>query len=341
MKEKINNLTIKTLARQLGLSVSTVSKAISDSHEISALTKQRVNELAQKLNYVPNPYASSLRTRNSKTIGVVIPEVADSFFAQAINGIESVAQEKGYHVLIYLTHESFEREKKILKDFESGRVDGVLLSISKETTQSDHIDALMNKGIPLVFFDRVLEEVATTKITTNDYESAYKATTHLIKNGCKKILFLSFSHSLSISEKRLNGYKKALLEHQLKFTDNNILFFNNDAKKDYLRLKKKLQSSRRPDAIVASVEKLALPVYQVCGDLQLSIPEDVQLICFSNVDTAAFLHPPLTTITQPAFEMGKTAASTLVKVLARKKFELPDEEIIIPAVLVLRKSVKG
>ena len=341
MKQQRNNLTIKMLAKELGLSVSTISKAIRDSHEISNETKQRVNALVEELDYVPNPYASSLGSRNSKTIGVVLPEVTDSFFAQAINGIESVAQEKGYHVLIYLTHESFEREKKILKDFESGRVDGVLLSISKETTESNHIDALMNKGIPLVFFDRVLEEVATTKITTNDYDSAYMATTHLIKNGCKKILFLSFSDSLSISQKRLNGYKKALLENQLKFTDNNILSFNNDAKKDYLRLKKKLQSPKRPDAIVASVEKLALPVYQACEELQFRIPDNVQVISFSNVDTAAFLNPPLTTITQPAFEMGKAAAALLVKVLGRKNFELVNEEIIIDATLVFRKSTKG
>ncbi|MBC7511120.1 MAG: LacI family DNA-binding transcriptional regulator [Ferruginibacter sp.] len=341
MKQQRNNLTIKMLAKELGLSVSTISKAISNSHEISDSTKKRVNTLVQKLNYIPNPYASSLGSRNSKTIGVVLPEVTDSFFAQAINGIESVAQEKGYHVLIYLTHESFEREKKILKDFESGRVDGVLLSISKETTESNHIDALMNKGIPLVFFDRVLEEVATTKITTNDYDSAYMATTHLIKNGCKKILFLSFSDSLSISQKRLNGYKKALLENQLKFTDNNILSFNNDVKKDYLRLKEKLQSPKRPDAIVASVEKLALPVYQACEELQFRIPDNVQVISFSNVDTAAFLNPPLTTITQPAFEMGKAAAALLVKALGRKNFELVNEEIIIDATLVFRKSTKG
>ena len=326
------------LAKQLGLSVSTISKAIRDSHEISNSTKERVNALVKKLNYIPNPYASSLGSRNSKTIGVVLPEVTDSFFAQAINGIESVAQEKGYHVLIYLTHESFEREKKILKDFESGRVDGVLLSISKETIQCNHIDALMNKEIPLVFFDRVFDEVATTKITTNDYDSAYMATTHLINNGCKKILFLSFSNTLSISNKRLNGYKNALLKHDLKFTENNILNFGNDVKRDHLLLKKKLQSTKRPDGILASVEKLALPVYQACEDLQLNIPDDIQVISFSNVDTAAFLNPPLTTITQPAFEMGKTAAIALVKALERKNFELADEVIVIPSTLTERKS---
>ncbi|MEJ7587270.1 MAG: LacI family DNA-binding transcriptional regulator [Ferruginibacter sp.] len=237
----MKKLTIKMLSKQLGLSVSTISKAIRDSHEISSETKQRVNALVEKWNYVPNPYASSLRQRNSKTIGVVIPEVVDSFFAQAINGIESIAREKRYHVLIYLTHEKYEREKMILKDFESGRVDGVLMSVSRETTNSDHIADLMNMGVPVIFFDRVPEGIQTTKITTNDYESAYEATTHLVKKGCRQILFLSFSNSLSISANRLTGYKNALLDNGLKVLDKNMITFNNDPKTDHLLLKKKLK----------------------------------------------------------------------------------------------------
>jgi LacI family transcriptional regulator len=338
MKEKVTNVTIKMLANQLGLSISTVSKAISDSHEISAATKQRVNDLVEKLNYKPNPYASSLRTKNSKTIGVVLPEVADSFFAQAINGIESVAEEKGYHVLIYLSHESFEREEQILKDFESGRVDGVLISVAKETVQHKHIDSLVEKKIPLVFFDRVIDEVATTKIITDDHQAAYTATDHLIKQGFQQILFLSFSQTLSISGKRLEGYKKTLLDNKLKFADNNVLKFSGDAKKDNRRLLKKLMSMKKGIGVLASVEKLALPVYQACEELKLRIPEDVGLISFSNLDSAAFLHPPLTTITQPAFEMGKAAAALLVKALERKNFELTDEEIVIPSILIIRKS---
>ena len=143
----MDKLTIKTLAKELQLSVSSVSKALRDSHEISAETKQRVLALADKLNYTPNPYASSLRKRKSKTIGVVIHEVVNSFFSQAINGIEYVAKQKGYHVLIYLTHEDFENEKAILKDFESGRVDGVLLSVSRQTTDCTHIQELIDKDV--------------------------------------------------------------------------------------------------------------------------------------------------------------------------------------------------
>jgi LacI family transcriptional regulator len=336
----MNKVTIKVLARQLGLSVSTISKAIRDSHEISADTKLRVNELVEKLNYVPNPYASSLRKHNSKTIGVVIPEVVDSFFAQAINGIESVAGDKGYHVLIYLSHENFERERTILKDFESGRVDGVLMSVSRETTRGDHIKELMNKGVPLVFFDRVFEEIDTARITTNDLESAYLATTHLLSKGCRQVLFLSFSNSLSISNNRLMGYKRALMEQGMDVNEKNILSLNNDPKTDCLLLKKKLRSSKRADGILASVEKLAITCYQACADLHLSIPGDIQVISFSNLETAAFLDPPLTTIAQPAFEIGKTAASILVKALGRKKTELQKDELVIPSKLVIRRSTK-
>src|SRR5258706_5744658 len=191
----MGNTTIKILAKELKLSVASVSKALRDSHEISNETKQKVLALARQLNYVPNPYASSLRKRVSKTIAVVLPEVADSFFSLAINGIESVAQEKGYHVLIYLTHESFAREKAILNEFKSGRVDGILMSVSGETCDSDHIKEVTAAGIPVVFFDRICEDVATVKIITDDFESGYNAATHLIEKGCKKIAFLSISAS--------------------------------------------------------------------------------------------------------------------------------------------------
>src|SRR5678815_1034417 len=162
------NVTIRDLAEQLNLSVATISKALTDSYEISPETKQRVSELAKKLNYSPNPYASSLRKRSSKTIAVVLPEVADSFFSLAINGIESVAHDKGYHVLIYLTHESFQREEAILKEFQSGRVDGILMSVSGETCTSDHIKEVIAAGMPLVFFDRVCEAVSYTHLRAHE-----------------------------------------------------------------------------------------------------------------------------------------------------------------------------
>lgn len=336
----MDKLTIKTLAKELQLSVSSVSKALRDSHEISAETKQRVLALAEKLNYTPNPYASSLRKRKSKTIGVVIPEVVNSFFSQAINGIELVAKEKGYHVLIYLTHENFENEKSILKDFESGRVDGVLLSVSRQTTNCLHIQELIDKEIPIVFFDRVFNEVNTVKVTTNDFESAYTATNHLIKSGCKNPAFLSIISNLSIISSRIDGYKKALEENGITFTEQNIINCNTDWEYNYNTILQKLQAPTKPDGILSSIETLSVIIYKVCEDLQLNIPTDLQIISFSNLDTASFLNPPLTTITQPAYEIGQHAASTLVKALEKKNFIMPSETVVIPSVLIIRKSTR-
>lgn len=334
----MSSTTIKILAKELNLSVATVSKALRDSYEISNETKQKVLALAEKLNYVPNPYASSLRKRESKTIAVVLPEVADSFFSQAINGIESVAQDKGYHVLIYLTHESFDREENILKEFQSGRVDGILISVSGETSHSDHIKKAMASGIPVVFFDRVCEDVATARVITDDFECGYKAARHLAEQGCKKIAYLSASSSLSISNNRMQGFQKALSDLGFKNNQSEVIICGNDADENYQIIKKVLQKKERPDGIIASVEKFTSSIYIACHELGLTIPNNVKVISFTNLQTALILNPPLTTITQPAFEMGKAAATVLFKALGGKTFKMEDERVVIPSALHIRNS---
>src|SRR5688572_11634081 len=336
----MKTINIKELAGELKLSVSTISKALHDSYEISEETKQRVLETASRLNYIPNPYASSLRGRKSKNIALVIPEVADSFFSLAINGIESVAKENGYHVLICLTHENFCNEKTILKEFQCGRVDGVLMSVSRETTQSDHIRDLISNGVPLIFFDRVFEDVDTTQITTDDLESSRTATAHLLQQGCTRIAFLGISKSLSINNKRLEGYLQALEEHKIIPDEKHIIDCTNDTKQNYQIIKKLLQRKNKPDGIIATVEKLTPPVYQVCSELKINIPEELKVICFSNLETASILNPSLTTITQPAFEMGKTAASLLFKSLKKTNSKLTKQSIVIPSILIARDSTR-
>jgi LacI family transcriptional regulator len=331
-------VNLKKLATELQLSVSTVSKALMNSHEISIETKERVLLLAKQLNYIPNPYASSLRRKTSKTIAVVIPEVADSFFSIAINGIEAVAQSKGYHVLIYLTHESFEKEKAILNDFQSGRVDGVLMSLTSETVDTAPIHNLHAKGIHVIFFDRVCEEIETAKITTDDFESGYKATQHLIERGCRKIAFLCFSKSLSISNKRMGGYKKALTDHNIAINEADLVFCTNDDAYNHALLLKSMGQKKHPDGIIASVEKLTTTAYLVCKELKLSIPDDVKVVSFSNLQSAPILNPALTTITQPAFDMGKTAAALLFRALEKPGFSLKKESHIIPSTLIVRDS---
>lgn len=332
---------MKLLAKELGLSVSTVSKVFTDSHEISEQTKQKVLAMAKQFNYVPNPYASSLRKRKSKTIAVVLPEVADSFFSAAINGIESIAREKGYHVLIYLTHELYEREQAILADFQSGRVDGVLISVSNETTNDVHIREMIQRGIPVVFFDRVCEDMATTRITTNDRESGFQATRHLVEQGCRHIAYLTISDSLSISKNRLNGCRQALTAHRLNFRDNDLVMCTNSDTENRDILKQLLQRKDRPDGLIASVEKLTAGVYLACRELKMAIPRDVKVISFSNQSTAPILNPSLTTITQPAFAMGKAAASALFTYLKRNGQQLKPETIVIPSVLMPRESTTG
>ncbi|TWF38784.1 LacI family transcriptional regulator [Chitinophaga polysaccharea] len=331
----MENVTIRMLAERLQLSTATISKALNNSHEISEETRQRVLALAAELNYVPNPYASSLRKKASNTIAVVIPEVADSFFAEAINGIEAVAQEKGYHVLIYLSHENSQKEQTILKDFQSGRVDGVLISVTTETTATGLEQLVRDK--PVVFFDRVCEEVKAAKITTDDATAAYRATTHLIAGGCRRIGLLSASRQLSISNKRAEGFQQALLDHQLPLLPNAITYCYNESAANYQLLKTAFLENDY-DGIIATTEKLSTAVYEVCEALQWRIPEDLQVIGFSNLSTARFLNPSLTTITQPAFEMGKAAATLLFRALKSNNFPLQQQQEVIPSSLIARNS---
>jgi len=337
----MGNVTIRILARKLQLSTATVSKALTDSHEISEKTKQRVLALAAELNYTPNPYASGLRKKKSRTIAVVLPEVADSFFAQAIDGIESIAQEKGYHVLIRLTHESAAKERSILHDLQGGRADGVLMSVSAATEDSSPIRELQDKGIPLVFFDRVSEDIETAKVVTDDGESAYAATRHLIQNGCRRIVLLSVSTTLSIINQRIAGYRKALSDHHMPLRDSDIVICSSDATDNDQVLKSLLGGAEPPDGFIATVEKLVPPVYLACQELQLRIPDQVKVIGFSNLPSAPLLSPSLTTITQPAFEMGKAAAALLFKALERDQFNLVEQNMVIPSLLVVRGSTKN
>jgi len=333
----MSSVTIKQLAERLQLSTATISKALGDSHEISEGTKKRVQALAKELNYIPNAYAGSLRHNKSKTIAVLIPEVTDSFFSLALNGIEEVALEKGYHTLIYLTHEKLVREEAILKTLVGGRVDGVIMSLTVETDSFDHINGFM-RHLPVVFFDRVCPEIDTAKITTDDFECGYKATQHLTETGCRKIVLLSISNSLSIISERTKGFKKAIAEYNLNEDDCPIVNCTEDPQHNYELIKQMMQGANRPDGILATVEKLTTEIYLVCQHLNINIPEEVKVVCFSNQPSAIILTPSLTTITQPAFEMGRVAATTLLKLLKNNTLKLKDECTIIPSKLIIRNS---
>lgn len=332
-------ITIKQIAADLKLAVSTVSKALGDSHEISPETKARVFAYATKMDYKPNPYASSLKRGKSRNIAVVLPEVSDSFFSSAIDGIEKVAQEKGYHVMVYLTHEDVAREASIIREFRNGRVDGVLISVSAGEKKPEHLNDLSSVDLPVVFFDRVYEEFQATNVVTNDFESGYAAARHLISKGCKRLSFLSLEGSLGIIHNRQQGFQKALEESSIGTTKDTIITLGNDREENLKKLATIFKTKTRPDGVVGSVEKVAMQVYTVCHQTGLSIPKDVKVIAFSHLDIASLLNPSLTTITQPAFEMGKTAATILFKSLD-KKTALKKERIVLNSELIERGSTQ-
>lgn len=336
----MESVNIKKLAKILNISISTVSKALRDSHDISRETKERVIGLANELNYQPNPHASSLRKAKSKTIAVIIPEIANNYFSLAINGIESIAQEKGYHVLIYLTHESYLKEVALVRLLHGGRVDGILISLSSTTADYSHLKEVQNKGLPLVFFDRVHENFDTVSITTDDFESALNATRHLIDQSCKRIAHLMISKNLSIGNKRLTGYLTALQDHQLPVDETMIINCTNKEETDFELIKSLLQE-KKPDGIFAAVERYAISAYEACHQLGILIPKDVKIISFSNLQTASLLNPSLTTITQPAFEIGRQAATILFRALEQKRYQLKNENIVFKSELIQRESTSS
>jgi len=334
----MKSVNLKKLAEELNLSIATVSRALNDRYDIAQATKDRVRELANKLNYEPNPYASSLRRQKSKTIGVVIPEVANHFFSLAINGIEEVARDNNYHVLIYLTHEEYQREAAIVRLLAGGRVDGVLLSVASKSPNLGHLDLLRERGIPLVFFDRVYDDMATAKVTTDDHDSGYKATRHLLDAGCRTIAHLTLAGSLSITRRRMQGYIDALRDHSLPFNESLVMHAQHSKSHDVQTIQDLLSQRPDIDGIFASVESLAMCSYEACRNLGRSIPGDIKVIGFSNLDMAALLNPPLTTITQPAYTIGKEAAKILFQAVTKNRPISSGHSLELKSELIARES---
>ncbi len=331
----MGEINIKMLALELNLSAATVSRALRDSYEISSETKARVIEMAKKLNYEPNPFASSLRQQKSKTIAVIVPAIANNFFSLAINGIEEVARARDYHVLIYQTHENSEIERSFLMRLSSGRVDGILISLASEEVDKRQLKEVSEK-LPVVFFDRVHDDIEGVKITTDDYTSAYNAVQHLIENGCKKIGYLMALNSLSTGEKRLQGYLDALKNNGFPYQPDLIITNSGTVEQNY-SLVRNFIAEQKPDGILSSIEDLAMPCYYACKDLKLTIPDDLKLISFSNLAHAELLNPSLTTINQPAFEIGVEAAGILFKIFNNRRYAF-NETITLKSNLIKRES---
>jgi LacI family transcriptional regulator len=335
---KFETITIKDIAKALGLSTSTVSRALRGGYEISEETKKIVLEYAAKINYRPNPIALSLKERRSHSIGIVVCEIANYFFSQAINGIEAVAYNAGYNVIITQSNESYDREIINVQHLASRSVDGLLISLSSESADISHLKSLHDKGLPIVFFDRVTEEIKTHKVIANNFKGAFEATEYLISLGHKKIGHVTNAAHLSITRERLEGYKAALSKHNIEFDERYVKYcehggmIQQELEKIVGEL---LDLNERPNAIFIAQDKLSTGCLLAFKKSDPEYAEKMKIAGFTNSNVVDLFCPSLTAVRQPAFEIGQAATELLIKLIESKypvtEFEtrVLDTELII------------
>ena len=316
-----HQVTIKDIAKRLKISVSTVSRALRGSTDISGETRQLVLAVAEEMQYSPNPIALSLRDKKTKVIGVIVQEIANNYCSSVIAGIEDVAFKKGYNVLISQSHEKIDLEVLNTRLLASRRIDGLLITISNETCNTDHLKEMIERGIPVVMFDRVNDELQTHKVVVDDYKGAFDATCHLIEQGYKRIAHLTISKQLTITQNRLNGYLDALKAHRIPLKKEWIVYCDFDEAKMKEEVRKLVSSPRRPNAIFSSVERLSMVSVKVLTDMNLKVPGDVALAGFADNPLSRYLNPSLTSVCQPTFSIGQNAAELLIELIESKKAE--------------------
>ena len=337
---KRQTTTIKDIARELGISPSTVSRALKDHFEISQETKDAVKRVAKELNYQPNSLALSLRYSKSNTIGVIVPEIVHFFFSTIISGIEDIAQSRGYNVIITQSNESLEREVMNIQTLFNNRVDGVVVSLSKESYDHSHFEAMMLKGLPIVFFDRVAEDLDSSKVTVDDFMGGYQATQHLINQGYKRIAHLAGPSGLDITNDRMDGYRKAHEEAGMEVDEELIIMDQASNESEAYTAIFDLLKSKNPDGLFASNDLAAMGAIKAAQKYGKNVPIDFGVVGFSNWQFTALTNPSISTIEQPGFEMGQHAAELLLKQIDGGDDDVPFESIKLPTSLVARESSK-
>ena len=334
--------TLKQIAKELDVSVSTVSKALNDSPEISEQTKTRIKEYAKLKNYKPNVIGLNLKNRKTKTIGVIIPNILDSFFAKVFSGIEKVADAKGYNVIMCISNESLEKEVRIIDMLSNGTIDGFILSISEEAQklkEYNHLKEVINEGTPIVMFDRIVDEVACDKVIVDDFDSALNATQHLINTGCKNIALFSSVDNLSVGKLRAEGYLQALKNNNITINPN--LIIRTDSESD---LKNKIETvfdTNKIDGIFAVVENDSVAALRISQKKGYKVPEEVSIIGFADgILASRRLSPSLSTLSQYGVEIGEAAAKLMIDRLESKKENLPYETTVIKTQLRERESTR-
>ncbi|UFH35990.1 LacI family DNA-binding transcriptional regulator [Flavobacterium acetivorans] len=319
MKKKI---TLKQIARELDVSISTVSKSLRDSSEIGEETRLKVQAFAKFYNYKPNNIALSLKNRKSKAIGIIIPEIVHHFFSTVINGIEQVANEYGYSVIICLSDDSFDKEVLNMEMLANGSIDGFIMSLSKETQfkgDFHHITEVINQGMPVVMFDRVTNEILCDKVIIDDKSAAYEAVQSLIDNGKKKIALVTTVDYVSVGKLRTDGYVKALLDNGIPF-DENLIIKIEDVDTCEIIISKLLQD-KAIDAVFAVNELFAVTCIKTANKMGIRVPEDLSVIAFTDGIISKYSTPTITTVSQNGIKMGNKAAKMLIDRLESEEDE--------------------
>ncbi len=335
------NITLKDIARALNLSTSTVSRALRDSYEISSDTKRLVMDYAKAHNYQPNPIALSLKGSASQVLAVIVPQIANNYFSQAINGIEAVAHERGYHVIIFQSHESYERELANIAQALARRADGLLLSLSSETADTTHLETLLAQGLPLVLFDRVAPGLAVPQIVADNFGGAFAATEHLLRQGRRRIAHLTIPAHLSITQERLAGYRAALAQYGVPYDENLVRYGSFGPDESDQLVAELLALPEPPDAFFTASDRLALGCLGALRQRGIAIPADMSLVGFTNTRSAELLNPALSTVVQPAEAIGAAAAERLIELIERKHRAPAPATTKLPTTLVVRASSGG
>ena len=334
--------TLKQIAKELNVSVSTVSKALNDSPEISEQTKIKIKEYAKLKNYKPNVIGLNLKNRKTKTIGVIIPNILNSFFAKVFSGIEKVADKKGYNVITCISNESLEKEINTLEMLSNGTIDGFILSVSEEAQKLNdysHFKEIINDGTPIVMFDRIADSVECDKVVVDDFDSALNSTQHLIDLGCKHIALFSSVDNLSVGKLRAEGYLKALENNNIPVNENLIVRTESEAD-----LKDKIKAvfdNNTIDGIFALDENDSVAALKMSLKKGFKIPKEISIIGFADgILASRRLTPSLTTVSQHGIEIGEVAARLLIDRLESKEENIPYETVVIKTKLKERESTR-
>lgn len=329
------HISLKDLARELGVSVPTVSRALKDSPEISADLRARAKQLAQELNYRPNPFAISLRKNAPRIIGVIVPDIVTHFFSSILSGIEDMAIANGYFVIITTSHESYEHEKKNIENLVNMRVEGIIACLSQETTDFGHWAALADINMPVILFDRVcLTDMFSTVVADGEH-SAQMATQHLLDNGSKRVAFIGGANHLDIVRRRKHGYLEALRENRIPIQKELVVCRKIDYEEGKIATESLLSLSQPPDAILVMNDTLAFAAMEVIKSHGLRIPQDVAIIGYTDEQHANYVEPKLSAVSHQTYRMDETACRLLID---RIKGDKTVRQVVVPTRLEIRES---